>query len=56
MGFQSPSTQQGLRVGDLKDPRTGRTFRTVKYTAALVNVKKYFLNKIVGLTSVPKNS
>jgi hypothetical protein len=55
LGFQPSSTQEGLRVCHLNNPRASRPFRAIEQRAFTVNVKKYFLDKIVRLGFVPEN-
>ena len=54
--FQFPSAEKSLRVGHLDDPRTRRAFPAVKQPALSMDVKEHFLDKILCLSFVAKNS
>ena len=53
--LQPPPPQEGLRIGDLHNPRTGRALRAVEERAFAVNVEKYLLDKIFRFGFVPDN-
>ena len=56
VGFQPPSTQQGLRVRHLEDPRPRCAFRAIKHRAFPVNVEKHFLYEVIRLSFIAKYS
>jgi hypothetical protein len=53
--FQFSPAHQGLSVGNLKDPRTGGTFRPIKQFASPVNIKEDLLNEIIRFSGMPEN-
>ena len=51
-----PSTQEGLSVRYLNDPRPCRTLRAVKQDALSMDIQEHFLDKVIRLSSVSENS
>jgi len=56
MRLQLSPAQEGLRVGNLKNPRTSAALGTIEKARLPIDVKKYLLDQIIRFAFVSQDS